>query len=101
MADASLHLCPDCADGWARIADETEREPTVRCVCDRAGDGHLWKCAEVVPTTVARALKHPAADGLAPVCLSCYEWILNHPLNDMGTPVEDAPTWASLRCPRE
>lgn len=101
VADASLHLCLDCADEWARIKDDVEREPTVRCACDRADGESLWTCAEVVSVRVARALHHPAADGPAPVCPSCYEWLLNHPKTDVSTSVEDAPTWANLRCPRD
>lgn len=101
LADASIHICHDCTDEWARIKDEVKREPTVRCACDRAEDGHLWKCGEVVPASVARALRHPAADGLVPVCPGCYNWLRDHPQTAVETPFEDAPTWARLRCPRE
>lgn len=101
VADASLYLCAECARAWEARAGTVGREPTVLCTCDRVEDGTLWKCAEVVPANIARALKHPAADGLAPVCTDCYHWIREHPLNDVDTPVEEAQTWASLRCPRE
>jgi len=99
VADASVHLCADCADEWARIADETEREPTVQCACDRIEVGHVWTCGEVVPESVARALRHPDADDeMMPVCPDCYDWVRSHPLNGVDTPIEDVATWASLRC---
>lgn len=95
VADASLHLCPECRDEWARIEDDMDREPTVRCVADRADDGDLWKCAEVVPASRARALKHPRADEPLPVCPECYEWIRQNGANGVSTPFEDAPSWKS------
>jgi hypothetical protein len=99
VADASVHLCADCADEWARIEDETMREPTVRCACDRIEDGHAWTCGEVVPESVARALRHPDADDeMMPVCPDCYKWIRNLPSSGVETPVDEAPTWASHKC---
>jgi hypothetical protein len=97
VADASLHLCLECADEWARIVEDIEREPTVQCACDRIEDEHAWTCGRVVPVTVARALEHPAADGPAPVCPDCYEWVCNHPANEVSTPLEDAVAWADRR----
>jgi hypothetical protein len=97
VGDASVHLCADCADEWARIADETEREPTVTCACDRIEDGHVWKCGEVIPATVARALQHPDVDGgMMPVCPDCYDWVRSHPLNGVDTPIEDVAMWADI-----
>ncbi|EMA17038.1 hypothetical protein [Haloarcula amylolytica] len=93
VAVASVYLCSDCADEWARVADETERESTVRCVCDRVEAGTIWKCARLVPASIARALHHPAADGPAPICPDCYEWIREHPVNSVEEPFDDAPSW--------
>ena len=94
MTVASVHFCSDCADEWARIADETEREPTVRCACDRVEDGTIWKCARLVPASISRALHHPDADGSVPICPDCYEWIREHPVNSVEEPFDEAPSWA-------
>lgn len=99
IVDSSIHLCPDCAVGWESIASEVKREKTVQCACDRIEDGHVWKCGEVVPVSVARALRHPDVDDeMVPICPDCYEWVRSQQLNEVDTPIEDAATWAELKC---
>jgi hypothetical protein len=95
LSDASVHLCPECVDAWLALSDDIDRASTVRCVCDRAEDGSVYKCGDLVRATDARALTHPVADGPAPVCPSCYEWLRNHPQNPVETPYEDAPSWVT------
>lgn len=93
LADSSLHLCPECADEWLDVVDSIEREETVRCAVDRADEGTLYTCCDVVAAEDARRLDHPDSDEPVPVCPSCYEWLREYPSNGITTPYEDAASW--------
>lgn len=94
LADASIHICPTCVRRWESIVDDIDRTETVRCAVDRAGDGDLWTCCDVVAADEARRLEHPDADQPVPACRDCYNWLVNFPANDVTTQYAQAAAWS-------
>ena len=91
LSEASIHLCPDCADEWVDEETALNRAETVRCMCDRIEDGTAYRCGTVVTATEARALKHPdTEEAYVAVCPSCYEWLRNLPTTSVSLSYEDA-----------
>ena len=101
VGDASVHICPDCADDWDRIAGDVERGDTVQCRAVRLidGDARHFVCGDTVPATVARAMRN--GDVRVPVCPDCYEYLYEYDSDVVVTPIEDSPAWTNVRCPPE
>lgn len=93
VTDGSLHLCHECANEWVRIEDDVTRALTVRCAVDRAEEGDIWTCCDVVSAEDARGLNHPDAEQPVPICPSCYEWLRDFPGNGVKTPYDEATPW--------
>jgi hypothetical protein len=95
LSEASVHLCPDCADEWFELHEEVEREPTVQCQCMRREDSAFFECGTVTPATEARPMQHADREGLIPVCHDCYDWLDENTQSDI-VGFEQAQSWAEM-----
>lgn len=95
LAEASIHLCDECRFEWGD-RDSPDRDPTVRCACDRVEPDAVYTCGRVVTTQDARVLRNPDAGvRYVPVCQDCYEWICSRPHNSVSKSYEDALSWGN------